>query len=222
MLANKLMGAYQPPPTPPTAGSIVFDDANAEAIRTTASLPAIGFNAFTIEAWAKRSTGDTGTIFSVSGGTSIVIASDTRFEGTLNGRAVVFSDRAVPVDTWFHLAMVKAAGVDIVLTQLYLDGVMIHQVVAGGLISSGKAAVGSDDDVSIVDGFTGKVALARFSDLVRYSFTFTPDANYGVDGDTIALFGSFDGGSTFADATGTYTLEQIGAGTATASSDGPT
>lgn len=128
---------------------------------------------------------------------------------------ITLSYSGITTATWHHAAIARNGST----VRCFVNGEVRASITDGNSIVTGPLVLASSESDASVDPFAGKIALARFSDVARYTSNFTPDKEYGVDANTEALIGSFDGGATISDAAGNYTLTAV-AGSPAADSEG--
>lgn len=190
-------------------GSVDFDGTQNVITYEDAALDTS--NPFTLEVWVKLDA--TGTSFFLGVGSydpqpligmasSVDIAyfNGDSFFNTYGG--------SFSTGVWYHFALVhEGAGVYV----WYIDGVESARDNNGGsdnaVAAEMKIYIGSDDDD--YDSGTdyvpnGKVYGARISFSAKYTSNFTPDPEYGVEGDTDFLMASRDG--NIVDDAGNYTI----------------
>lgn len=213
--------SYYPPAVGPVIGSIDFERDNGECLTSTTNIADFGTGDFTWEAWVKpedvsvafRFIGvSNGTRKNWFGFTSSNI--NCRLGGTLSSSGSFYPSAGV----WYHLALTRSSG-DI---DIWVDGTsVLSETLSDSITSSCQLVLGTNDSDQAIQSFDGKIALARWSSAAKYTSSFTPATDYGVEGDTLALIGSFDGGSTYEDYSGNFTLVAAATNTPTADAEAP-
>lgn len=213
---------YYPLTVGPAIGSLDFERDNGECLTSTTNIADIGTGDFTWEAWVKpEGVAVTYLFMGVSDNTRnnwFGFSSSNincRLEGTISSSAS-FSPSA---GVWYHLALTRSSGnIDI-----WVDGTsVLSETLSNSIRSNCQLVLGTNDANAAIQSFDGKIALARWSSAAKYTSSFTPATDYGVEGDTLALIGSFDGGSTYEDYSGNFTLVSAATNTPTADAEAPT
>lgn len=226
MAAIKSMSIVAPPG--PVVGSIDFDRVGDSRIATVENSPNIAAGEFTLEAWIKpESVVSFNAILGVGGWQAGQATLYLRTSGDLTVYALggnSYFNADVPLSEWSHVAMCRyqlGGGTGVI--QVFVNGVSVGSAFSanyGTDLNAGQLIMGSDRPDLHQSGFDGKIALARWSDVRRYTANFTPENDYGVDANTFALIGSNDG-STIDEDTGSYTVNTYGSVLPAPDTDGP-
>lgn len=206
-------------------GSIDFERDNGECLKSTTNIANIGAGDFTWEAWIKpETTGSTLSIMGISrGGGRDILFLDQDFFGPLiraqlGGTNTTSHSFTYSVGIWYHVAVTRNSG----SVDIWVDGSSLGaDTITNNLTANCNIILGTAESDSAFATFDGKIALARWSSTAKYTASFTPATDYGVEGDTLALVGSFDGGSTYEDASGNFTLVAADTNTPTADAEAP-
>lgn len=201
-----------------TIGSIDFELDDSEWLESTTDLAAIGTGDFTMEAWIKPESllERFNTVMGVETWTIEGVVFYVRDTSDLQlwGLGGTYRFPAgVVTGSWQHVAVTRTG----TTVEAFLDGTSVGTDTAaywGNNLQAGKLMLSNERSSSPANYFDGKIALARWSDIVRYSSNFTPETDYGVDGNTLALIGS--DGSTISESTGGFSLTLNGTPTADA------
>ncbi|MBN2687134.1 MAG: T9SS type A sorting domain-containing protein [Deltaproteobacteria bacterium] len=138
---------------------------------------------FTVEAWVKWGGATAGRLV-VRNGVFRIYPSTTdhslRFDLTTGG---VISTGAVPLNTWFHVAVSRSGST----TRIFLDGVEKTSYNFALVASTEAIYIGGQS--SWFAAWDAKIDEFRFSNIARYTTTFTPPSEaFTNDANTVLLY----------------------------------
>lgn len=193
-------------------GSIDFERSNSEYVASTTNVASIGTGDFCLECWVKPESLLFSNYVMTIGGTStadngavIFITSSGKLRAIIDGSSSATTENttnSVGLGAWHHVAIVRESET----VYVFVDGEKSNSYSENASIDANPIALGSGRASTYSNGFDGKVALARWSNTARYTASFTPEIDYGPDGDTIAFVTS--NGVTISETAGGLTLTE--------------
>jgi len=150
-----------------------------------------GTGDFTLEAWIRPDeiasfNSVVGQTFNSSGGILFVTSGQVQY---YRGAAIV-SGGSLSSNIWQHVAVSRESGT----VRIFLDGNLVGTQTDTASITSDDVYVGASDSPDTIpssESFDGEIYRPRISNAAKYTASFTPTVDYGVENDTLFLMIAF-------------------------------